>query len=128
MNLLLDTCGLLALAGGAGKLPARAAQAISDADQIFVGAVSAWDIAIKARSGKLRLSCPVRDWFAEALSRYHLEEIALSSGLLCEAADLPPIHRDPFDRVLVAMALEQNLAIITSDRIIPGYPGVRVIW
>ncbi len=47
--------------------------------------------------------------------------------LLCAAADLPRIHRDPFDRVLIATCLSQNLTIPTSNRIIPTYPGVKVI-
>lgn len=128
MNVLLDSCALLALAGRAGKLPAAAAKAVSSADHVFVSAVTAWEIAIKAKAGKLRISKPVAVWFADALTRYHLDEIPLPSPLLCAAAELPLIHRDPFDRVLVATALERNLPILTSDQSIPAYPGMRVIW
>ncbi|PAW63480.1 MAG: hypothetical protein B9S38_17465 [Verrucomicrobiia bacterium Tous-C4TDCM] len=51
-----------------------------------------------------------------------------SSSIFCAAADLPLLHRDPFDRVLVATAMERGLVLLTSDRVIPTYPGVRVIW
>ena len=49
-------------------------------------------------------------------------------SILCAAADLPQLHRDPFDRVLVATAMERGLVPLTSDRVIPTYPGVRVVW
>jgi PIN domain nuclease of toxin-antitoxin system len=55
-------------------------------------------------------------------------EATLVMRLLCVAADLPLIRRDPFDRVLVATSLLQNLTIRTSDRIIFTYPGVKVVW
>lgn len=68
-------------------------------------------------------------WVEAVTKRYQLETIAgLDAALLCAAADLPDIHRDPFDRVLVATALRQELVIVTSDRFIPGYPGIKTIW
>ncbi len=128
MNLLLDTCALLSLAGRAGKLPKNASDAVAGASSVAVCAVSPWEIAIKVKSGKLRLKRPVPEWFEEARQRYRLEEVPLSAALLCAAADLPLVHRDPFDRVLVAAALERGLTIVTSDRTIPGYPGVKTVW
>jgi PIN domain nuclease of toxin-antitoxin system len=128
MNLLLDTCALLALAGQVGKLPRKASLALAKASTVFVSTVTPWEIAIKFKSGKLQLSCPVEEWFSDSLLRYELEEIKLSAPLLCRAADLPLIHRDPFDRVLVATALQENLVILTSDSAIPMYPGIRVAW
>jgi PIN domain nuclease of toxin-antitoxin system len=50
------------------------------------------------------------------------------AAILCAAADLPPLPRDPFDRVLVATAMDRGLVLLTSDRVIPTYPGVREIW
>ena len=128
MNLLLDTCALLALAGQAGKLPRKAANALSSANAAHVSTVSAWEIAIKAKAGKIHMSGSVDDWFRTALHHYHLQEIPLASGLLCAASDLPLLHRDPFDRVLVATALAHKLTILTSDRIIPTYPGIKDVW
>jgi len=128
MNLLLDTCALLALVGQVGKLPRKAAGALAKASAVYVSTVSAWEIGIKCKSGKIHLTRPAEDWFRDALLRYELQEIKLTAALLCHAADLPLIHRDPFDRVLVVTAVEENLVILTSDRIIPTYSGVRVVW
>lgn len=128
MNLLLDTCALLALSGQAGKLSRPASRALNAPDQVYVSAVTAWEIAIKAKSGKLRLEIPPNEWFQQTLERYYLSEIPLQTSLLCDAAELPLLHRDPFDRVLVASAISRSLTILTSDRMIPTYPGVKVVW
>lgn len=128
MNLLLDSCALLALAGQCGKLPRGARQALDTAERVWVSPVTAWEIAIKLKTGKLQISSPPIDWFHEVVTLYHLEESMVTSSLLCAAAGLPLIHRDPFDRVLVATALARDLTLVTSDRIIPTYPGVNVIW
>ena len=128
MRLLLDTCALLALSGQAGRLSRSASRALTAPESVFVSPVTAWEIAIKAKSGKLRLATTADDWFRLTLERYHLFEAPFRTGLLCAAADLPLIHRDPFDRVLVATCLSENLTILTSDKVIPVYPGVHAIW
>lgn len=126
MTVLLDACALLALARG--ELPDRAAGALRSAPEANVSAVTPWEIAIKAASGKLRLELPPAQWFDALAERYHLRELALESRVACAAASLPPIHRDPFDRVLVALAHAHTLMILTSDENIPKYPGVTTIW
>jgi PIN domain nuclease of toxin-antitoxin system len=128
MKLLLDTCALLAL--GEGTLPKRASKTLSTAEDAMVPAVVVWEIAIKVKTGKLRLPDSPLPWVEALCSRYalDLERQAPAVNLLCAAADLPLIHRDPFDRVLVATSLSQNLTILTSDRIIPTYPGVKTLW
>ncbi|HSI85800.1 MAG TPA: hypothetical protein VK970_18595 [Candidatus Methylacidiphilales bacterium] len=57
-----------------------------------------------------------------------LQPAGLDTALLCASADLPPLHRDPFDRILVALALRESLVIVTSDRVIPSYPGIQTVW
>lgn len=128
MNVLLDTCAVIRLAEG--TLPKKARRCLHDARDAIVPSVVVWEIAIKVKSGKLTLPDPPLPW-VEALARRHdlqLERVAADVSLLCAAADLPMIHRDPFDRVLVAATLEFNLTILTSDRIITTYPGVKVMW
>lgn len=128
MKLLIDTCALLALAEG--SLPEKAALGLSTADEAVVPAVVVWEVAIKVKTGKLRIPDQPLPWIEALCSRYalDLQRVAADVALLCAAADLLLIHRDPFDRVLVATALERGFTILTSDRIIPTYPGVRVIW
>jgi PIN domain nuclease of toxin-antitoxin system len=126
VNVLLDTCALLALARG--ELPAGAAAALRTAPEANVSVVTPWEVAIKAAGGKLRLKEPPVQWFLGLAERYQLRELPLDARVACAAADLPPLHRDPFDRVLVALARAHALTVLTSDENIPRYPGVKTIW
>jgi PIN domain nuclease of toxin-antitoxin system len=126
MNVLLDTCALLALARG--ELPAASAQALSAADEAVVSTVSAWEIAIKSSAGRLRLTEAPVTWFLGLTERHRLREVHLDSRTACAAAALPALHRDPFDRVIVALAQANALTVITADEDIPRYPGVTTIW
>jgi PIN domain nuclease of toxin-antitoxin system len=126
VNVLLDTCALLALA--AGELPRGAAGALRTAPEAFVSVVSPWEVAIKAAGGKLRLMEPPVRWFLGLAERYDLREVPLDAGIACAAAALPPLHRDPFDRVIVALAQAHGLTVLTSDEHIRQYAGVRTVW
>jgi PIN domain nuclease of toxin-antitoxin system len=126
VNVLLDTCALLALARGA--LPNRAAGALRSAPEAAVSVVSPWEVAIKVAGGKLRLREPPIQWFLGLAERYELRELPLDSRVACAAAALPLIHRDPFDRVLVVLAQTHSLTVLTSDENIPKYAGVKTLW
>jgi PIN domain nuclease of toxin-antitoxin system len=126
MNVLLDTCALLALAGG--ELPDDAAGALRKAPEACVSVVCPWEVAIKVAGGKLRLAEPPLWWFRGLVERYDLRELPLEASVACAAAALPLLHRDPFDRVLVALAQANELTILTSDELIGQYPGVRTLW
>jgi PIN domain nuclease of toxin-antitoxin system len=126
MNVLLDACALIAL--GRGTLPRAAARAIARAPEADVSSVSVWEIALKTAAGKLRLKDSPTHWFAELAEHHGLREIPLDARTACAAATLPPVHRDPFDRVLVALAHSAGLTIITSDQHIASYTGVTTIW
>jgi PIN domain nuclease of toxin-antitoxin system len=126
MNVLLDTCAVLALAGG--ELSDGAAVALRKAPEAFVSVVSPWEVAIKVAGGKLRLTQPPLRWFRGLVERYDLREIPLDAVVACAAAALPPIHRDPFDRVIVALAQAQGLTVLTSDENIRRYPDVATLW
>lgn len=126
MNVLLDTCALLALADG--ELPDAAAGALRKAPEAYVSVVSAWEVAIKVAGGKLRLMEPPIQWFLGLVDRYDLREAPLDAGIVCAAAALPLVHRDPFDRVVVALAQALRLTVLTSDENIRKYAGVKTIW
>ena len=125
MNVLLDTCALVALARG--DLPDRAAAALRAATEASVCAVSAWEVAIKVAAGKLRLGEPPIQWFLGLASRYVMREAPLDARLACAAAALPLVHHDPFDRVIVALAQANALTVLSSDQHIPQY-GVKTLW
>lgn len=126
MNVLLDTCALLALARG--ELPDAAATALRTATEAHVSTVSPWEVAIKVVGGRLRLTEPPLQWFLGLAERYDLREVRLDAATACAAAALPSIHCDPFDRILVALAQAQALTILTSDEHIAKYPGVKTVW
>lgn len=126
MNVLLDTCALLALADG--ELPGAAAGALRTAPEAYVSVVSAWEVAIKVAGGRLRLMEPPVQWFLGLIDRYDLREAPLDAGIVCAAAALPLLHRDPFDRVVVALAHAHGLTVLTSDENIRKYAGVNTLW
>lgn len=90
--------------------------------------ISAWEVAIKVASLKLRLKGQPLDWFRGLVERYELRLLPLDADTACAAAALPAIHRDPFDRVIVAIARAQNLTVLTSDENIKRYAGVNTVW
>ncbi len=126
MNVLLDTCALLALADG--ELPDAAAGALRKAPEAYVSVVSPWEVAIKMAGGKLRLMEPPVQWFLGLIDRYDLREAPLDAGIVCAAAALPLVPRDPFDRVVVALAQAHGLTVLTSDENIRKYAGVKTLW
>ncbi len=128
MNILLDTCAMFALASDTLTKVGR--KKILTSPEVYLSPASVWEIAIKIKSGKLALSLPPLEWVEELSKRHGLTMLTghLRPGLLCRAADLPLIHRDPMDRILIATALEQDIPILTSDRIISEYPGVTTVW
>ena len=126
MNVLLDTCALLALARG--ELPDAAGRALRSAPEAIVSVVTAWEVAIKSAAGKIRLKHPPAQWFSGLVEHHDLREIPLDARTACAAAELPTLHRDPFDRVLVALAQRHALTILTSDDNIAKYSSVKTVW
>ncbi|WP_013334774.1 type II toxin-antitoxin system VapC family toxin [Gloeothece verrucosa] len=112
MSYLLDTHTLLWWLDNDPSIPERVLNIIAPSTNIiFVSSVSAWEISIKKAIGKLQAP----DNLAEAIAVNHFEplNIKISHGIL--AGSLPPYHNDPFDRMLIAQAMSENLSIITRD-------------
>lgn len=127
MRLLLDTSAALHLA--AGTLSSAAVDALRSGGLAVLSPVVPWEMAIKIKAGKLEVPLPPLD-YCVSLARRHrltLPREGLDAALLCAAADLPLIHRDPFDRILVATAIREQMAVLTPDRMIARYP-VTTIW
>ena len=128
MRLLLDTCSFLWIIGGAKELSPRAREAFADpANEVLLSAASAWEIAVKHRLGKLPLPEPP-DVFVPAQRAAHgIEPLAIDEEAALHVAKLPDLHRDPFDRLLVAQALVGGLVLLTPDADVREYP-VRTLW
>ena len=128
MRMLLDTHTFLWWLSDSARLSAPARRAIeADADTIFVSAASAWEIATKHRIGKLPQAGAVALDVAGSIAGQGFEELAITVDDAERAGRLPGLHRDPFDRVLIAQALVRDLAVVSVDRTFDGY-GVRRLW
>ena len=122
-RLLLDTQALLLALADDPNLTPSARSAIADpANDVFVSAVSIWEIAIKRALGKLKAPGGIANLVEES----GFQELVVTSFHAEQAGSLPMHHRDPFDRMLVAQAQAEGLSIVTSDRRIPLY-GVRTL-
>lgn len=95
---------------------------------LFVSAISAFEIAIKTRKGKLSLPLPALDWFAGVLDFHGIHELPLTSTIAIRSAELPKLHFDPCDRVIIASAEANGMRIVTSDVPIRQYAQARVVW
>ena len=127
--MLLDTCTLLWLASSSNKLPANVRRVIaSNAGNLFISAITAFEIGIKHRRGKLELPLAPADWIAEALDHHGVQEIAIDWRIAERSTSLPRLHKDPADRIIVATSLTTGAPILTPDGDIAQYPGVTVIW
>jgi len=128
MTLLLDTCVFIWLTQEPGRLSTAAQAAIDDpANALIFSHVSAWEMHLKHKAGKLLLPESPRNWIPQQLAAWRIAELAIHLNAIQRTSDLPPIHRDPFDRMLVAQVLETGFAIISTDDLFPAY-GVPVVW
>lgn len=125
-RLLLDTCAILRLATGVGTLSDRALEAIADATAVFVSPISLWEIALKTRNGDLELPDSPSEFFDSVVENYGLTVAPLSLSVMAKSVDLPVLHKDPADRFIIATALEDNLAVVTTDHRFEAY-GVKVV-
>lgn len=127
MTLLLDTCTFLWLVGG-GPLSAAAAAAIrTPSNEVRLSAISVWEIALKYRLGKLPLPDSPERLIPARRSTRGITSLDFDEEAALQSLKLPPLHRDPFDRMLISQAIAHGLAIVTPDPSIAQYP-VRVIW
>lgn len=94
--------------------------------EVAVSAASLWEIAVKQALGKLRLPALARDWLPGELERSGFTPLSITARHALSAGALPPHHRDPFDRMLVAQALEESLTLVTSDATLAVY-GVTLL-
>ena len=128
MRLLLDTCTFLWLAADDPRLSARArADCRTMENVVYLSALSAWEIAIKHRLGRLPLPLPPNTYVASRREWLAIRPLAFGESSAAHDALLPPLHRDPFDRGLVSQAILHALTIVTPDPAIQAYP-VPTLW
>lgn len=128
MKVLLDTCTFLWIVGGSSRVPARVREVFQDpGTEVFLSVASAWEIALKHEGGRLPLPAPP-DRFVPAEREAHgIASLAIDEASALHVTRLPLIHRDPFDRLLVAQAIVHGLTILTPDPLVTQYPA-RTDW
>ncbi|MEH2208789.1 MAG: type II toxin-antitoxin system VapC family toxin [Nostoc sp.] len=128
MRALLDTHAFIWWVTNDFQLSANARNVIADSGNIlFLSVVSGWEIVIKNKLGKLTLPEPVEQYIPTRLAINRFESLPIQMSHVLQVASLPNIHRDPFDRILIAQSQVDNLPIVTIDRQITQYL-VQTIW
>ncbi|WP_425154003.1 type II toxin-antitoxin system VapC family toxin [Candidatus Palauibacter sp.] len=128
MKLLVDTCTFLWLAAADPQLTATARSACANPDNpVYLSALSAWEIAIKYRIGRLPLPEPPARYVSSRREWLGLEPLAFDEASAAHDVLLPALHADPFDRGLVSQAILHGLTIVTPDEAISAYPA-PVLW
>jgi PIN domain nuclease of toxin-antitoxin system len=128
MRALLDTQVFLWWNIDDERLTSTARDFITDGgNELFLSAASAWEIAIKASKGRLTLPEPPSEYIARRMVQHRLLPLSIELSHALQVYDLPDLHSDPFDRLLVAQSQLESLPILTADKDMPRY-GVDIIW
>lgn len=128
MKILLDTHLILWAAVSPDDLPTEAYQLIEDeSNELFFSAASIWEIAIKSNLQKVDFHIDVRVLRRNLLDNGY-SELPIESAHAVFIESLPQLHKDPFDRILIAQATEEGITLLTSDKQVAKYPGpIRLV-
>lgn len=128
MRYLLDTGVWLWSLWEPERISRPAKEVMADVNQeIFLSAITSCEIAIKAAAGKLRLAEPPGSLVPRRMTEQGLRPLPISHQHALAIYGLPPLHSDPFDRLLVAQASLENLVLITADAMLERYP-IEILW
>jgi PIN domain nuclease of toxin-antitoxin system len=128
MRNLLDTHSLIWFLDGSARMsPIAYRLSVDPQTSLCISAASLWEIAIKIGTGKLRLARSYREFVELQVPEANLDVINIQSQHLIRLSGLPLFHRDPFDRMLIAQAIAEDMPIISADAALDAYPVTR-IW
>lgn len=126
MRILLDTHVFLWLQTDPGRLGEHLAVVEDRRNDLLLSAASAWEIAIKHGLGRLPLPEPPDRYVPSRLRAVGAREVAIEHSHVLAVSALPPLNRDPFDRLLVAQAILLGLTILTADATLVAYPAATL--
>ena len=123
MNILLDTCEFLWLITGDSKLSLGVSSAILNPEnRVFLSVVSAWEISVKHGLGKLDLPEVPSQFVPRQRELHFIESLPLDEASIYQLPNLPALHRDPFDRMLICQSLAHSMTLASSDPLVQQYP------
>jgi PIN domain nuclease of toxin-antitoxin system len=123
MRILLDTHIFLWFISGDSQLSTDVRDAIRDPDnEVYLSAISVWEAIVKYQLGKLPLPEDPETYLPKQRNLHQIASLALDESSVMQLAKLPPLHRDPFDRMLICQALQNGLTIATVDSAVRAYP------
>ena len=124
--MILDTCALIWLVAGGKEISRATLRKMNESPALYISAITGFEIALKRNGGKLDLGIPADKWLERAIDHHSLSVIALDLRLCIDAANLPPIHSDPCDRLIIATARRHGFVVVTKDGRFEEY-GMQVI-
>jgi PIN domain nuclease of toxin-antitoxin system len=128
VKVLIDTHVLLWMIDDEQKLSKAAMNCLIHPEaELYLSCVSVWEIIIKSSLGKLSLASPIDEYIARWVPHYEINVLPIRINDVLEIQKLHDVHRDPFDRLIVAQALVEKMPVITKDAIFDQYPISR-IW
>jgi PIN domain nuclease of toxin-antitoxin system len=127
MKALLDTHTFLWAIAEEGRLSRRAQQIYTGPNHLWLSVASLWEILIKVRIGKLPLPEPSGPYLLRKLAENRIEVLPIKLDHVLRLESLPLHHHDPFDRILIAQSLEEDLPLVTADTVFEKYP-VKLLW
>lgn len=128
MRYLLDTYTFLWMAAEPAKLSAKITGIVQTSDnRLMLSAASGWEIALLWHLKRLELPDQPQRFIPEALQKLSVIPLTIGFEAAITAATLPLVHRDPFDRIIIAEALKKNVSVLTKDRRFAEY-GARTLW
>jgi PIN domain nuclease of toxin-antitoxin system len=129
VRLLLDTHVFLWFILGSDRIPPAVRAALQDAqNDVLLSAASIWETVIKHQLGKLVLPDPPATYLPSQRERHGFNSLPIDEGCMAQLATLPAHHRDPFDRIIMAQALQHQLVIVTVDEAFRSYPVPILEW
>lgn len=128
MEILLDTCTFLWIISDDERLPENARRIFSDTrNTVYLSTASAWEIAVKYSIGKLPLAEDPRTYIPRRREEHQISKLDICEEAALHLIKLPPIHKDPFDRMLICQSIVSGCTILTPDPLIHQYP-VKCFW
>jgi PIN domain nuclease of toxin-antitoxin system len=128
MRLLLDTHTLIWFDAEPDRLSDTSRGVLADENNVLlISIASIWEMQIKIQTGRLNLRSSLSVLISEQMQNAGLQILPIEPKHIYALKDLPDVHRDPFDRIMIAQAIVEDLGFVSADRVLSGYP-VRQLW